>query len=70
MSGNQHQETKSQLDTIESAIEAVRNQILILVRIPDLNESNLEKVPGNKILAPNISPAMVSITMANISIAP
>jgi hypothetical protein len=48
----------------------VLNQILRLVRIPDLNESNLEKVPGNKILAPNISPAMVSITMANISIAP
>jgi len=31
MSGNQHQETKSQLDTIESAIEAVRNGKIVIV---------------------------------------
>ena len=31
MSGNQHQETKSQLDTIESAIEAVRNGTIVIV---------------------------------------
>ena len=48
----------------------VLNQIFKLVRIPALKESSLEYVPGNKILAPNISPAIVSITIANISMAP
>ena len=31
MSGNQQQETESKLDTIESAIEAVRNGKIVIV---------------------------------------
>ena len=44
--------------------------ILTPVLAPCLNDSSLECVPGNKILAPSIKPAAASIIMANISIEP
>lgn len=48
----------------------VLRKILKLFLKPILNEFTLEKVLGNKMDAPKINPAAVSMTMANISIAP
>ena len=48
----------------------VLKNILKLFLKPILNEFILEKVLGNKIEAPKIKPAAVSITIPKISIAP
>ncbi len=48
----------------------VLRNILKVFLNPILKELNLEKVFGNKILAPRANPAPASITMANISIEP
>ena len=48
----------------------VLRKILKLFLKPILNEFILEKVLGNKIDAPKIKPAEVSITIPKISIAP
>ena len=48
----------------------VLRNILKLFLKPILNEFTLEKVFGNKIEAPKINPAAVSITIAKISIEP
>ena len=48
----------------------VLRNILKLFLKPILKEFALEKVLGNKIEAPKMNPAVVSITMAKISIEP
>lgn len=48
----------------------VLRNILKLFLNPIFNEFNLEKVLGNKIEAPKINPAALSITIAKISIDP
>ena len=48
----------------------VLRNILKLFLKPILSEFNLEKVFGNRIEAPRINPAALSMTMAKISIEP